>query len=57
METKKTKLTYNLPQITKILLDNEISLALDSAPPDGPNEVDVLKPEYFNNNPFKSNIC
>jgi hypothetical protein len=30
--------TYTSPQIDIILLDNEISLALQSAPPDGPGE-------------------
>ena len=37
-------------------LDNEISLALESAPPEGPDEVMNSAPEYFNNNPLKSNL-
>jgi hypothetical protein len=50
------KLTYSLPQIKRIKLDNEISLALESNPPFGPNESGDLgagAPEYFNNDPFK----
>ena len=42
------KKIYTAPQIEIILLDNEISLALESAPPVGPSET-------FNSvqNPFK----
>ena len=36
METKKK---YIKPRIEIIFLDNEISLALESAPPVGPNET------------------
>ena len=36
METKKT---YMTPSIELIILDNEISLALESNPPVGPDEV------------------
>jgi len=45
METKKK---YTKPRIEIIFLDNEISLALESAPPVGPDET-------FNSvqNPFK----
>ncbi len=35
MEKKK----YNTPQLQLIELDNEISLALESAPPVGPSET------------------
>jgi len=35
METKKS---YTSPSIELIILDNEISLALESAPPIGPDE-------------------
>lgn len=35
METKKK---YTLPAIEIIMLDNEISLALESSPPVGPSE-------------------
>jgi len=50
------KLTYCEPQIKRIKLDNEISLALQSIPPSGPEEGLLIVPEYFNNDPFKSNI-
>ncbi len=33
------KKTYNAPQIELIILDNEISLALESSPPVGPSET------------------
>jgi hypothetical protein len=36
METKKK---YIMPRIEIIFLDNEISLALESAPPVGPSET------------------
>jgi len=36
METKKK---YISPSVDCVLLDNEISLALQSAPPEGPDEV------------------
>jgi len=40
---------YNSPEIQIIHLDNEISLALESAPPAGPDEL----VEYNQLNPFK----
>ncbi|NDP21285.1 MAG: hypothetical protein GZ091_09425 [Paludibacter sp.] len=51
METKKI---YSIPSIESIVLDNDISLQLQSAqPPSGPDESQNLKvPEYFNNSPF-----
>jgi hypothetical protein len=55
MEKKK----YESPRIEIISLDNEISLALASEPPVGPGEpgfVRSLAPEYFNNNPFHTNM-
>lgn len=54
MEPKKE---YIFPRIERILLDNEISLALESTPPFGPNESASLSPEYLNNNPFKDNLA
>jgi hypothetical protein len=45
---------YTPPHIEKIILDNEISLALESTPPEGPDET-LLAPGYFKNNPFKDN--
>jgi len=50
------KVTYIAPQIERIILDNEISLALESTPSPGPGEGAYNKaPEYMNNDPFKWN--
>ena len=53
METKKT---YKAPLIDLIKLDNEISLALESTPPAGPEEVSVFNQnqEYFDSTAFKA---
>lgn len=48
----KEKEIYTAPEIKKIKLDNEISLALESAPPLGPGEGASLAPEYMKNDPF-----
>ena len=56
MNTIIDKRVYSQPKITFVKLDNEISLALESAPPDGPNEVMNDTPEHFNNEPFKNNM-
>jgi len=52
METKKK---YTAPEIELVELDNEISLALESYPPDGPGETRISNqsPERFNNQPLK----
>lgn len=50
---KTTKQTYRCPQIEQVKLDNEISLVLYSAPPEGPEEGHNLVPEYFKNSPEK----
>ena len=55
MESTNKK-SYLTPQIEQILLDNEISLALESAPPAGPDETS-LSPEYLKNDPFKNNLA
>lgn len=55
MEMKKeiaNKKCYLFPKIEQVLLDNEISLALESSPPAGPSEVN-LAPAYKNVDPFK----
>lgn len=52
MEAKKK---YKTPEIEIIILDNEISLALDSTPPVGPEEV-LLTPEYLHDDPMKTNM-
>jgi hypothetical protein len=50
METKKE---YTAPRIEWIPLDNEISLALESTPPFGPDETNNAKtPEFFDANPM-----
>jgi hypothetical protein len=49
------KKSYKAPKIERIRLDNEISLALESVPPSGPNETSQV-PEYFNSDPFKTNL-
>ncbi len=43
---------YFPPQIIRIALDHEISLALQSEPPIGPGEGLNNRPEYFNNDPY-----
>jgi len=50
METIKKK--YTVPVIEIISIDNEISLALESAPPTGPFEIVKNNQDYFSNNPF-----
>ena len=51
------KRTYLPPVIESISLDNEISLALESAPtPDSGDEV-YNTPDYFNNDPYKDNLA
>ena len=55
METKKK---YIKPRIEWIPLDNEISLALESMPPDGPGEgaSASLTPEFMKNDAYKYNL-
>ncbi len=48
--------TYTAPVIERIELDNEIALQLESTPPKAPGEAKLNSPEYFNNDPFKSNL-
>jgi hypothetical protein len=57
MQSIKEKQMYNAPKVEKIVLDNEISLALESVPPGGPGEAELKVPDYFKNGPFKNNIC
>ena len=52
---KVQKRTYSNPQIERIKLDNEISLILESSDAPGDPEASLTN-EYFNNDPFKSNI-
>lgn len=46
---KVIKREYQSPAIERVVLDNEISLSLNSLPPDGPDEGIGKTPEYFNN--------
>ncbi len=56
-EDKTAKRSYIAPTVERIKLDNEISLELTSDPAFGPGEALGLNaPEYFNNDPFKTNI-
>lgn len=51
------KRAYLPPVIESISLDNEISLALESAPtPDSGDEV-YNTPDYFNNDPYRDNLA
>jgi len=52
----KEKKTYSPPQIERIQLDNEISLALESNFPMGEPGGFSKAHEYFNNDPFKTNL-
>lgn len=53
MYTNKKKKVYKKPVVHSIKLDNDISLAMESDAPTGPNEVLNKTPEYQNNNPYK----
>jgi len=55
MNNINEKQIYSTPIIEKIKLDFEISLALESIPPNGPGESMSCTPEYLND-PFKSNM-
>ena len=50
------KRIYKSPTLQLIKLDNEISLALQSIPPEGPGEGVSMTLEYMNNDPFRNNI-
>lgn len=52
MEKKK----YSTPIIELIVLDNEIALELQSAPPTGPDEAANYMPEIFKHTPFEKNM-
>ena len=49
---EKFKKIYISPIIEQILLDNEISLALESNPSGGPDEGALLTPDYLKNDPY-----
>lgn len=52
------KRIYINPEIVCVELDNEISLALQSLPPEGPGEGqgrnEIHKPDCLGNEPFKT---
>jgi len=57
IEKMKEKRIYLNPTIEIVKLDNEISLALQSAPPEGPGEGGAsLSPEFMHNNPYRNNM-
>ena len=56
MNTIKEKKIYTQPHLECVKLDNEISLALESSPPTGPEEGAWINPENFNNNPFDNKL-
>lgn len=47
MKSANEKSTYSTPMIFKVVLDNEISLQLQSDPPDGPGEMYGYEPDYY----------
>jgi hypothetical protein len=53
---KFLKSSYFSPSIERIIIDSQISLALESAPPGGPGENYSNSAHYFNNDPFKPNM-
>ena len=52
---EKTQKQYSAPQVERIELDNEIALQLESTPPKAPGEAQLKAPEYFSNDPFRTN--
>lgn len=53
---KTLKRRYDIPQIKKIELDNEIAMQLESTPPSAPGETFNLKsPDCLKIDPFKMN--
>jgi hypothetical protein len=48
----RVRRNYLAPAIQKVSLDNEISLALQSLPPVGPDELVQKSPDYFRMDPF-----
>ena len=54
MKPNKVLRNYNSPEVTRIPLDNEISLILESPPPDP--WADSLQ-ENHKNDPFKTDLA
>lgn len=55
IEKNTEKRIYKHPEIVCVELDNDISLALQSSPPIGPSETNLL-PDYLQSEPFKSHL-
>ena len=55
MTKTENRKDYSEPKIERIVLDNEISLALESIPPVGPFEGYV--PDASVQDPFKTNLA
>jgi len=54
MNIKSEKRPYLIPKIERVMIDNNISLILESENPD-PGEPGLSNiPGYLNNNPFKT---
>ena len=51
-----SKKAYHQPEIACIELDNEISLALQSAPPEGPGET-YNQQDASSQNPYKNTLA
>jgi hypothetical protein len=51
------KRVYSTPQLERVVLDNEISLILQSVIPPGPGDEGRNTPSHFNNDPFKTNMA
>lgn len=55
MKSKNSKTVmrkYSQPTLRRVILDNEISLSMESAPPIGPDEG-YLAPDKLRNDPYK----
>lgn len=55
--TFNKKRKYSTPVIECVKLDHEISLVLESTPPEGPNQGSLMTPEHLKNDPFKSTMA
>lgn len=56
MNNKIERKSYIQPKIECVILDNEISLELQSEPPTYEHFKLSKAPEYFNNNPFDASV-
>lgn len=55
IKDKLQKRDYAMPLIDKILLDNEISLEMESDPPIFESRNSSKAPNFYSNDPFKQN--